>query len=196
MTASINPYEPPREIAAVTRLAELPRPIRVAGRISWDDALDAQRLAMQASKRLTGKRRASVSYFWILWTVFLFGASAAMLGAPGRAGSYVYLGVVLAIGALVYYPRLRLRREWKRGSGMFAPSERILTQEGIERISAGVATTIPWSEFSSFKRSRQNVLLYPASHGGSVVFPRAMFPSEDDWQDFVDFVQTRFPQRI
>lgn len=194
MATSVNPYEPPRELSSYARVAELPRTISVEGRMSWADALDAQRLAMRAPERLGGKRRANVAYFWVLWVLFLLGSLLVAFEEPLHVSSYVFLGFVLLIGAAVYYPRFRLHEEWKRRGGIFSPSRRLLTQEGIERIAEGGKTLSPWSDFSVAKRNDRTVLLYAASGGSYAVFPRTMFASEDDWHDFVEFIRARFPE--
>jgi hypothetical protein len=87
-----------------------------------------------------------------------------------------------------------LRREWKRGTGIFAPSERLVTQDGIERSTEQGWTTMLWSRFYAHRQSDRMVLLYIALGGSYVVFPRTMFSNDEDWQDFVDFIGAKFPK--
>jgi hypothetical protein len=191
MASSINPYEPPRELTAAATVVHLPRPIRSAGRISWEDALEAQRLAMNSSGRMSPQSRLAV--FWLLWGLFLFSSLMAVGQAPDRISSYVFLGIVLFIAGAVYYPHARLRKEWKRGVGVFTPAERVVTQEGIERKTEEGSTTMLWSRFYAQKQSDRVVILYNALGGSYVVFSRATFAHDDDWQTFLDFVRAKFP---
>jgi hypothetical protein len=191
MASSNNPYEPPRELTAAPTLVHLPRPIRTAGRISWEDALEAQRLAMNASHQMSPQSRLAV--FWLLWFLFLFSSLMVVSQEPQFVSSYIFLGLVLLIGAAVYFPRARLRRDWRRGRGVFTLAERTLTQECIERKTEEGLTTMLWSRFYASKQSDRVVLLYNALGGGYVVFSRATFSSDDDWQTFLDFVRAKFP---
>jgi hypothetical protein len=193
MNAQPNPYEPPRTVSHPQRAAFLEAPIRVAGQLSWSDAIHAFGLSARGKPWIAGRNPPPQ---WLTWPVL---AICLLIGLSVIAGDpRNFVGYLLCVGSVLTAVglarvRVRTRRQWREGTGPFAPFERLITQEGIEQ-SGEAEPWRPWSVFNRFKRSDRCVLLYISLTNSYLIFPRSLFPGEAEWQEFLHFLQAKLPE--
>jgi hypothetical protein len=188
---SLNPYESPREVSA--QRVPLPGPISMAGKISWDDARHALQLAMTPGRWIGRGRYSAGSVAVVLVLCFLI-ALAPVFAAPRDAGSYVLLPVAIVVATVALHRRWMLHYDWVRKQGVFGTVERWITEEGLQRMTQDGWTMTPWTEFSRIRVSDRVLLLFTRSTMSYLIFPRALFASEGDWQAVVLFLRDRLSE--
>jgi hypothetical protein len=160
--------------------------------MSWEDGRHALELAMAPRKRRQhGHSGGRIAAVWILCLLI---AIVLVVMAPRDPGRYLLLPVLILALAVALYRRGRLRYEWVRKQGAFAMVERWITEEGLQRNTDTGWTMTPWTEFSRIRVSDRAILLYTRSGLSYLVFPRALFASNEDWEDAVVFLKSRFPK--
>lgn len=194
MTSPINPYEPPQAISVPVRAAFLERPIRLAGQISWSEAQHAFALAARSKPWIAGRNPPAPWVGRVVWGCIWVIGPVLIVNEPRQPMGYLLFAATSLMSVMMVRAYIQTRRLWREGKGTFTPFERSITQEGVTQKSEQGELTLGWNDFSRFKRSDHCVLLYFNPRTTYLIFPRAMFPGDLEWQDFLHFLQATLPE--
>ena len=100
---------------------------------------------------------------------------------------------MLFVGVVIL-PPARLRRQWKRQEGPFAPYEVRVWEEGMEFIAPTSRAAIPWAGFTGFTRSEHVLLLHQARHATARYIPRSFLASDEEWETLLRLVRDKLPE--
>ena len=115
-------------------------------------------------------------------------------GIPSWLNHIIFWGATLLLFVgLVILPPARLRRQWKRQEGPFAPYEVRVWEDGVEFIVPTSRAAIPWSGFTGFTRSEHVLLLHQARNAMVRWIPRSLFSSDEDWETLLRLVRDKLP---
>ena len=189
---SENPYSAPKHDnydVPINEMERLPHDIRLSGSMSIRDVLQTQSLILRHR------------WLYAVLTLGIYVAFVLVLGmfTPGDTlfgNTFMVLGLfvmpaILPLTLLMIF--LRLRRDSKLKTGIFAITETRLSNEGIHTTMHANQVTISWTSFSRFLCSPYVVLLFLEGSNDHLIVARSKLVREDDWPVLLGFLSRRYP---
>lgn len=198
---SANPYQSPGAERTPANAEHGPvladAVIEVAGRLSLNDFLAANRLSRSFSQRILVPW--IVHPFLMLVALFLVTVVLGMwwfdeyLGEPFVVILVCSLPILLAVSPIrALVSRLKLGQLARQGIGCFADTQSRIDRHGIHVATTSVASTMKWEAFRGFRETQDVVVLYYLEIPGHwMVVSRAKFKSDGDWQTFRQLVMSK-----
>ncbi len=199
-----NPYESPQSVMdfAATDFVDVGE-IHTAGTLSVRDVLEASSLACSRYPRV---------YRWGIWsalclmlllffvldgTIHVHGFWITGLNAAPETGTLllIFPGLFLFAFGLSLANRGRLHGMRRRGERPFSHVESWFTSDMIRQRSASVESSMQWSAFCGYRKSKRVVVLFLRYPGDYISATRELHQSEEDWQRFLALVQRKLPAR-
>jgi hypothetical protein len=163
-------------------------PIVLAGELSKDDVLTADRM-------LTTKQRKRTRASTFIAALGLFvGLGIWLREHDEEASDRVFLAAMVVLPVFAFAPiliaRYRVHQAWTTKSGIFACAETTITNDGLVMRMPHAVSNAEWAMFyAAMIRPTAIILFY---EGAWMLFARSRFPDESDWIRFTSFVQLRF----
>jgi len=188
-----NPYSPPKDDPLAPQILEsatLPRDILLTGSMSIKDVLRTQILIL---------RRRWLYAFLTFGTYIAFVLVLGLFSPDNSSlfgNTFMFLGLIVMPAILpltLFMIFLRLQRDSKRNTGIFAVTETRLANDGIHTSMTDNEMTIPWSSFSRFLASEHVVLLFLEESNDHLIVARSKLVQEADWPVLLGFLNARFP---
>lgn len=189
---STNPYAAPQtnpDVSGLDALQELPHDILLHGSMSIRDVLRTQALILRHR------------WFYAVLTLGIYIAFVFVLGmfTPGSTlfgNTFMVLGLIvmpaiLPLTLLMIF--LRLQRDSKQKTGIFAVTETRLSNVGICTTMNDNEIMIPWDSFTRFLYSQHVVLLFLEDSNDHLIIARSKLVQEDDWPILLGFLLKRYP---
>lgn len=189
-----NPYQPPTDMAAGSpTLAEatLPRPIVLRGSMPVRDVLHTQLLIL--SRRWIYVAICLGLYVAFVIALGLLNSSNSLFGNTFMTLGFIVMPAILPFSLLMVW--MRLVRDSKKKVGIFAVTETLLSQQGINSALDEKKVTLPWTAFSSFLCSSRVVILFLNESNNHFIVSRSKLVAEEDWPLLLDFLHARFPHQ-
>jgi hypothetical protein len=162
---------------------------------------------LYGANKLAGKEKPSN----VLWAVGVFSAlffvACVASVASGEFGPWfpapLFLAVALGIGGRALYSVRCVNRCWRQGRGVFRRQHVEITEEGIRQQMDDRWTAYRWSAFSKYAASRRVLILhfdppdgwFLHTMRGYLIVPRQFFPSDAEWDRFVELVRSKLPRK-
>ena len=185
---STNPYQSPADETAPAGQVCLPRPIRLHGAMTFQDALNTHLLLL--------RRR------WLIAFLFVGSYLGFVLAVGFLSPSQTMIGETILVLGLFILPAFvpftvlislwGMWRDARRRVGRFAVTKSELSTEGIATAFDGTNTKLEWERFDSFVLSPTVILLFFKGSTNHLIVTRSKIQREDDWTLLADFLQQRF----
>jgi hypothetical protein len=171
-------------------------PLRLVGSLPLSDFYHGRRLAVRA--------------FWprVFLLVGVFVAFAAFFSAIAisawpysqQASIRILITVLVAFPLLCLSPavflRLKVRRQWRRRTGIFSETETTITEDGVttQVKSLGISSNCSWDAFTGFRSSERVAVLY-FKLGAHMIVSRTKFSTTRDWEAFLALLGNKLTRR-
>lgn len=169
-------------------------PIVLTGELTPDDVRRAWRLAEGVGTKWWIVPLAIV-LATILVVGLLIGWSAREFDAAAgdRILFFVCSAAVvppLVVGGFRLRNRALFRRAWRTKTGWFTPVETTLDETGLTSTMPHASSRYGWPLFERVRLAPGLIVLFMAE-GGWMFFARSRFGSDEEWERFVAFVESR-----
>ena len=186
-----NPYQAPSEVRQSPRPSEptLSRDILLKGSMPVRDVLHTQLLVL--SRRWVYALLCFAMYIGFVFACAMLNDSGSLFGSTFTVLGLMVMPAVLPFTLLMVY--LRMLRDAKHQTGIFAVTETTLSQDGIQSKTNNKQARIPWNSFRSFLPSSRVILLFLRGSNNHLIVSRAKLENPEDWPLLLEFLHDRFP---
>ena len=187
-----NPYAAPNHASLpvdAETLAALPHEIQLSGSMSIHDVLRTQLLILQ-QRWLYAVLTLGI-YVAFVVVLGMFSPASTLFGNTFMTLGLIVMPAILPLTLLMIF--LRLQRDAKMKTGVFAATETRLRNDGIHTGTPPKNVMLPWESFSRFLSSEHVILLFLLESNDHLIIARSKFVREGDWPLLLDFLHCRYP---
>ncbi len=167
--------------------------IRLSGEYSDEDLQRSLALMTGRTFRYLAIALVVVMVFAVVPTVIsIISMEAGVLDVLGAVAPVIFILGFLAV--VVWWTPRRQAKRLRQALLFQGPVHGLVTDEGLTMGSQHSEGTVRWGAFVQYKMSDQVVLLYQNQAAAQLV-PRSLFASDEDWQQFRQFVQATVPEQ-
>lgn len=190
---NFNPYEAPGEhesFSVAEDVFALPHDIVLRGTMPVGDVLHTQLLLL--SRRWGYALVCLAMYVGFVIACGMFSPSESLFSNTFAVLGLIVMPAILPFTLLMVY--LRLLGDSKKKIGIFAETETLLTNDGINSRTDPDKTEIPWPAFGSFVASQRVILLFVRGSNNHLIVSRKKLAKPSDWPLLLEFLESRFPR--
>jgi hypothetical protein len=200
-----NPYQSPRTPAAEP--CHIGEPIRVSGRLTWDDHWAIGTLYGSGGKWQPRLQAAGMVLFMIgsltvlalYWYRALETQSAWQVLTSISVRAWLIGLAAVALPGLYYGLGWWLRRVGRaasdRAEGIYALQHYVFTEEGVDVRSQNIESRVKWDAFSSLRRNDEYLVLHLKPEGsGWIGVARKWFGDPRQWDTLIRYAAQRVTQ--
>jgi hypothetical protein len=134
-------------------------------------------------------------FSWIFLFLFVLGFSFLYIYKPFTLRTYQIIPLlipIIFISSTLWSEALQLFLIQKNAQLYEESISGYIDENCIESRTSRIETKLLWSAFMKYRRVGNLILLYQRKNLYNII-PRSFFATEDDWNVFLSFLDSRFP---